>query len=1055
MTRLRAAAGLLLAALASPALASPGLAIPPAALVPPMGAGLPTGTLVRDSGTGQRLLMTAAAAPRQATEPMPRDPPGAAVSRSLALRQGSGQVLRLAGPAANVFVADPKVAEVRPASATSLFVFGVGAGPHHGRRAGRRRHPFGAIRRHCAAVGFSRERGAGDDRAPGAGQACPRAGTAQGPAAHRLGGQRRPRPPRRSPIAKGFLDAGQTLENQITIQRLIQVTLQVRIAADVAHVVRNLGINWQALGTSARSAPCTCRRWRRRHSNRRGLSLGRRAPPRASTSARRDRRAGAGQPVRTPRRTEPDGDERPAGQLPGRRRVPDPVGRRTARSPSISRISACRWTSVPTVFSDGRINIHVAPEVSEPQQPERGAPSTAGEHRPSQVPSLTVRRAETTVELGSGQSFAIAGLAAGHASTHNASGLPCLSDIPILGAAVPRRSVQPPADRAGDHGHAVHRAPGRTIRPRCTRRTRTTPRRPTSTGCCSCTRSAAPRPGDAGADPGRRRLRRAVRIARCDRRCLPCVLLIAGAAGARRLRRDLDPLQAPVHLAADRRERGQHRRHGGQSARPDRRPRQRPDDADDAMPDCWRSRHGWQDTAEAAAAAGSGGGRRGWRRQRRAPAARPDGGGSYRCLTTPTSPRRGADRSADWPATIAADLIALRHRRRIRRALRRPACADCGPRGIESAPRRRARRHRGDAESRHPARAGGRCQRRGPAADRARRPVECGRAGRPRAGDRRARQPRLLPRGHPRPGRGGLPAEAADARHGRAAFRRRSSLGQAPTPEGVLGGRAVAITGVRGGVGATTIAVNLAWHFGVAHAPPHRAARSRPASRHRRVPAELQPGPACAWRWKRRNASTRCSPSARRSRSADRLHVLAGEEKLAERRSLRPGAAERAARGAAPALQFRSSSMCPFAPVPLYRDLLDLVDQRVLVMEPTLAAVRDTLRLLALPHGTAADAARRGGAEPRRHSRRAEPAAGGGRAEDEGGRGDPRPAAAGRPGRHAWASRRWPAAAASAPASSNWPARWPSCGCSTAADAAARCGRRQHRGRWRFAGCRQ
>ena len=34
--------------------------------------------------------------------------------------------------------------------------------------------------------------------------------------------------------------------------------------------------------------------------------------------------------------------------------------------------------------------------------------------------------------------------------------------------------------------------------------------------------------------------------------------------------------------------------------------------------------------------------------------------------------------------------------------------------------------------------------------------------------------------------------------------------------------------------------------------------------------------------------------------------------------------------------------MYPFAPVPLYRDLLDLVDQRVLVMDPTLAAVRDT-----------------------------------------------------------------------------------------------------------------
>ena len=39
--------------------------------------------------------------------------------------------------------------------------------------------------------------------------------------------------------------------------------------------------------------------------------------------------------------------------------------------------------------------------------------------------------------------------------------------------------------------------------------------------------------------------------------------------------------------------------------------------------------------------------------------------------------------------------------------------------------------------------------------------------------------------------------------------------GHAPPTQGVLGGRAIAITGVRGGVGATTIAVNLAWNFGV------------------------------------------------------------------------------------------------------------------------------------------------------------------------------------------------------------------------------------------------
>ncbi|MBV8915285.1 MAG: pilus assembly protein N-terminal domain-containing protein, partial [Acetobacteraceae bacterium] len=47
---------------------------------------------------------------------------------TLALESGSGRIVTLNGSAANVFVADPKVAEVRPASPGTLFVFGVGPG---------------------------------------------------------------------------------------------------------------------------------------------------------------------------------------------------------------------------------------------------------------------------------------------------------------------------------------------------------------------------------------------------------------------------------------------------------------------------------------------------------------------------------------------------------------------------------------------------------------------------------------------------------------------------------------------------------------------------------------------------------------------------------------------------------------------------------------------------------------------------------------------------------------------------------------------------------------
>ena len=49
------------------------------------------------------------------------------------------------------------------------------------------------------------------------------------------------------------------------------------------------------------------------------------------------------------------------------------------------------------------------------------------------VPALTTRRAETTVELGSGQSFMIAGLLR-NANTNNIDKAPFLGDLPILGA---------------------------------------------------------------------------------------------------------------------------------------------------------------------------------------------------------------------------------------------------------------------------------------------------------------------------------------------------------------------------------------------------------------------------------------------------------------------------------------------------------------------------------------------------------------------------------------------------------------------------------------------
>ena len=80
----------------------------------------------------------------------------------------------------------------------------------------------------------------------------------------------------------------------------------------------------------------------------------------------------------------------------------------------------------PTIIDANHLNLKLRPEVS--------ALSTAGAITTNgiNIPALTVTRAETTLELASGQSFALAGLLR-HDTTQDISKVPGLGDIPILG----------------------------------------------------------------------------------------------------------------------------------------------------------------------------------------------------------------------------------------------------------------------------------------------------------------------------------------------------------------------------------------------------------------------------------------------------------------------------------------------------------------------------------------------------------------------------------------------------------------------------------------------
>lgn len=86
-----------------------------------------------------------------------------------------------------------------------------------------------------------------------------------------------------------------------------------------------------------------------------------------------------------------------------------------------------RLAFTPTVVNGDRISLRVRPEVSDRDD------ARSVNYGTGSIPGLITRRAETSVELGSGQSFAIAGMLQNN-SSQNVSKFPGLGDIPILGA---------------------------------------------------------------------------------------------------------------------------------------------------------------------------------------------------------------------------------------------------------------------------------------------------------------------------------------------------------------------------------------------------------------------------------------------------------------------------------------------------------------------------------------------------------------------------------------------------------------------------------------------
>lgn len=90
-----------------------------------------------------------------------------------------------------------------------------------------------------------------------------------------------------------------------------------------------------------------------------------------------------------------------------------------------------RLDFTPTVIDAQHVSLRVRPEAS--QLTNTGAVSVPiTSNNTVTIPALTVRRAETTLELGSGESFALAGLLQ-HTLEQDVSKVPALGDLPVIG----------------------------------------------------------------------------------------------------------------------------------------------------------------------------------------------------------------------------------------------------------------------------------------------------------------------------------------------------------------------------------------------------------------------------------------------------------------------------------------------------------------------------------------------------------------------------------------------------------------------------------------------
>ena len=356
------------------------------------------------------------------------------VASEMKIEVGKGQVVRLPRPAATVFVADPEIADVQAQSPSIIYLFGRKAGSTSLfavddedqlllRTAVRVDHNMKGLQE-----AIDRLMPNGNVSVSSVDGSIVLDGKVENPAqAEALRN-----------LASRFLGEDESLLNRTQVGAPTQVHLRVRVAEVSREVIKEFGFNWENLFNSGNfsfgfasgrdflgDGGGIFRGVANAGGNAPGLGFGSFNSGSASVNTAID--ALAEEDLITilaePNLTALSGET--ASFLAGGE-FPIPVATDDNEIEIEFKEFGISLSFTPTVLNQNRISLNVRPEVSELS--ENGAITING----LTIPALATRRAETTVELGSGQSFAIGGLLS-NGVQNSVSKFPGLGDLPVLG----------------------------------------------------------------------------------------------------------------------------------------------------------------------------------------------------------------------------------------------------------------------------------------------------------------------------------------------------------------------------------------------------------------------------------------------------------------------------------------------------------------------------------------------------------------------------------------------------------------------------------------------